>query len=85
MQMGLRCTEIMSRQTNTKLIVTDSQRFHGTDFLPFVNKVRENDGKEALNWEERVLENFTGSGMLIEGDQTYDVKIRMISLGWDKA
>mmetsp|Transcript_12481 Transcript_12481/g.25924 ORF Transcript_12481/g.25924 Transcript_12481/m.25924 type:complete len:355 (-) Transcript_12481:117-1181(-) len=83
MQMGLRCTEILSRPNPPKLIVTDSQRFHGTDFLPFVNAVLEKEGKPQIQWEEHKLEGFTGSGMLVEGDQTYDVTARMLSIGWD--
>lgn len=81
-QMGLRCTELLGQDVPPKIIITDSQRFAGTDFLPFVNTVMEKWGRPSLSWEETVVESFTGSGMLIEGDQTYDVTVRMISTGW---
>lgn len=81
-QMGLRCTELLGKDDPPGLIVTDSQRFAGTDFLPFVNKVMDNWGEPRLSWEETVMEGFTGSGMLIEGDQTYDVTVRILSIGW---
>eukprot|EP00566_Odontella_aurita_P014778 CAMPEP_0113600328 /NCGR_PEP_ID=MMETSP0015_2-20120614/42648_1 /TAXON_ID=2838 /ORGANISM="Odontella" /LENGTH=351 /DNA_ID=CAMNT_0000508577 /DNA_START=37 /DNA_END=1092 /DNA_ORIENTATION=- /assembly_acc=CAM_ASM_000160 len=83
-QMGLRCTELLGRDDPPKIIVTDSQRFAGTDFLPFVNKVMEKWGEPQLGWVETVMERFTGSGMLIEGDQTYDVTVRILSIGWEK-
>lgn len=97
-QVGRRCQEILlSKQQNNNnkkraLIVTDSQRFHGTDFVPALNRALQSklnangndDGinSELLTWEEYFLKGFTGSGILIPEDQTYDVHTRMLSVGW---
>ena len=81
-QIGQRCQEVLSRNPPTKLIVTDTQRFHGTDFLVELNKEREKDGLFRLEWEEHVLNSVTASGVVIEEDQTYDAKTRLLSVGW---
>lgn len=83
-QIGERCKEVLIRNPALKLIVTDSQRFHGTDFLVKLNKEREKDGLEIFRWEHHILETVTGSGVLIEEDQTYDAETRMFSVGWNK-
>lgn len=80
-QVGVRCREIFEREPQPKLIVTDSQRFHGTDFLIALNQERNDASK--LCWGYHVLSNVTGSGVAIDGDQTYDVKTRMLSIGWN--
>ena len=82
-QIGLRCVEVLTRPNSPKVIITDSQRFHGTDFLADINDLLYETGKE-LHWEYFLLKNITGSGVMIEGDQTYDAKIRMVSDGWNK-
>eukprot|EP00579_Thalassiosira_antarctica_P012296 CAMPEP_0201921626 /NCGR_PEP_ID=MMETSP0903-20130614/9899_1 /ASSEMBLY_ACC=CAM_ASM_000552 /TAXON_ID=420261 /ORGANISM="Thalassiosira antarctica, Strain CCMP982" /LENGTH=901 /DNA_ID=CAMNT_0048458619 /DNA_START=243 /DNA_END=2948 /DNA_ORIENTATION=+ len=92
-QVGLRLHEAIVRSFEegtppTKVIVTDSQQFHGTNFLVDVAKLRElnalfeEDDWEQLKWETQKLSQVCTSGVLIEEDQTYDVKIRMISWGW---
>ena len=81
-QIGLRCVEVLSRPNPPKLLVTDSQRFHGTDFLEDVNVCLSGIGKE-LEWDYFLLQNVTGSGVMIEGDQIYDAKTRLVSDGWD--
>mmetsp|Transcript_14673 Transcript_14673/g.17076 ORF Transcript_14673/g.17076 Transcript_14673/m.17076 type:complete len:331 (-) Transcript_14673:239-1231(-) len=84
-QIGKRCVEVLSRPCPPKLIVTDSQRFHGTDFLEDVNAELLQLGlgtSSKLEWEYFNLENITGSGVLIEGDQTYNAKTRLVSIGW---
>lgn len=83
-QIGVRCEELLTRRTshgNAKLIVTDSQRFDGTDFVPRLNERLR--FQKQLKWKEQLLENVTGSGVLIEEDQTYNVTVRLLSVGWD--
>jgi predicted nicotinamide N-methyase len=89
-QIGVRCEELLTRPTShgdAKLIVTDSQRFDGTDFVPRLNKrLSIHDPSylsTPLQWKEQLLENVTGSGVLIEEDQTYNVTVRLLSVGWD--
>jgi len=81
-QIGVRCIEVLKRPNSPKLVVTDSQRFHGTDFLEDVNKDLSKIGIH-LEWEYFMLGNVTGSGVLIEGDQTYDSKTRLVRTGWN--
>jgi hypothetical protein len=92
-QVGRRLHEAIVRSFDagaspTKVIITDSQRFHGTDFLEEAFELRElnamfKEGNyELLRWETQKLESVCGSGVLIDEDQTYDVDVRMISWGW---
>jgi hypothetical protein len=37
--------------------------------------------QSRVAWENRFLPEFTGSGVLIDGDQTYDVKARVLWIG----
>jgi len=89
-QVGRRIYEAISKNdTIPKLIVTDSQKFHGTDFLVGVKELKElssllrERGLEELQWEMRQLSQVRGSGVLVDEDQTYDVDVRMICWGWD--
>ncbi len=92
-QVGHRLHEAIIRsfedgQTPTKIIVTDSQKFHGTNFLEEQEMIELNaifqEGKwKPLQWELETLNNFCGSGVLIDDDQTYDVDVRVIRWGWD--
>jgi len=45
----------MPQEQRSGIIVTDSQRFYGTDFVPLlhVNKERERVGRPTIEWEER--------------------------------
>ena len=61
------------------IIVTDSQRFHGTDFAPLLNSELKRVGRPLVEWEEREMV-VTTSGILIEEDQTYNVTARVISI-----
>lgn len=85
-QIGRRCLEALKPLSPSspppKLIVTDSQNFHGTDFLGMVNGHEDRVGLPPLVWEVEVLANFTGSGVMIEEDQLYDVTVRTLSTGW---
>ncbi|KAL7548544.1 hypothetical protein ACHAWF_011829 [Thalassiosira exigua] len=94
MQVGRRLHEAIVRSfeegtTPTKVIVTDSQKFHGTDFLEELGELRElnslfrENGWEPLRWEMHKLENVEGSGVLVDEDQVYDVEVRMILWGFN--
>ena len=68
--------------------MTDSQKFHGTNFLEEQEMIDLNaifqEGKwKPLEWELETLKNFCGSGVLIDDDQIYDVDVRVIRWGWD--
>ena len=83
---GKRCWEVLlaTRQRKREqkrpitLVVTDSQRFLGTDFLRELNVSCRQENMDELEWKEVILRNVTGSGILIDEDQTYDVKARML-------
>lgn len=92
-QVGRRLHEAIVRsfeegKSPTKVVVTDSQKFHGTNFLEEVAELKElntmfEEGDwEQLKWETEKLENVCGSGVLVDEDQVYDVEIRMILWGW---
>lgn len=70
-------TVFLKKNKQTKFIITDSQRFYGTNFVETMNL------QQQFQWKECTLKNFTGSGVAIEGDQQYDATIRMLSIGWD--
>lgn len=92
-QVGLRLHEAVVRSFNEgvvplKAILTDSQQFHGTNFLTEVaelsdlNKLFKENNFEQLEWKSYKLENVCGSGVLVDEDQIYDADVRMISWGW---
>ena len=63
------------------LLLTDSQRFHSEPFLQELNL--ESVGADApgpFAWAEESLERFTGSGILLDEDQTYSSEIRFLDL-----
>jgi len=92
-QVGRRLHEAIVRSFEeglppTKIICTDSQRFHATNFLNEVeelqelnNMFKENDW-EHLKWVTHKLNNVCASGVLVDDDQVYDVDVRMICWGW---
>ena len=69
-----RCVEAFNR--GFRILVTDSQRF--TDLLPELNKQL----GRTLEWKEQRLNAFTGSGVMIDEDQTYNVTVRILAIGW---
>lgn len=93
-QVGHRLHEAIVRSFDagdipTKVLVTDSQQFHGTDFLQEkemieLNALFQEGGWKPLQWEPEKLKNVRGSGVLIDEDQTYDVDVRAIRWGWDQ-
>ena len=81
MQVGRRIMELLNMAEDRRpgIIVTDSQRFHGTDFTPLLNSELDRVGRPLVEWEDREIA-VTTSGMLIEEDQTYNVTARVISI-----
>ena len=81
MQVGKRIMELLNLAEDRRpgIIVTDSQRFHGTDFTPLLNSELDRVGRPLVEWEEREMV-VTTSGILIEEDQTYNVTARVISI-----
>ena len=81
MQVGRRIMELLNMAEDRRpgIIVTDSQRFHGTDFTPLLNSELDRVGRPLVEWEDREI-SVTTSGMLIEEDQTYNVTARVISI-----
>jgi predicted nicotinamide N-methyase len=80
-QVGKKVVEVLEWEKPPCLIVTDSQRFHGTDFLQDVND-RFQD-RSPLEWQYYELQNIKGSGVMIDADQIYDSIVRMVSVGWE--
>jgi hypothetical protein len=72
-----RCREARLRAHPPKILVSDSQRF--ADFVP---QLQRQLGDDSIEWEYRGLDSFTGSGVMIDDDQTYDVKARVLAIGW---
>jgi len=92
-QLGRRLHEAIVRSFDegsppTKVIITDSQKFHGTNFLDELIEMQElnalfKEGNwEQLKWETQKLESVCGSGVLVDEDQVYDVDARVICWGW---
>ena len=81
MQVGRRIMELLNIAEDRRpgIIVTDSQRFHGTDFTQLLNPELDRVGRPLVEWEDREI-SVTTSGMLIEEDQTYNVTARVISI-----
>jgi predicted nicotinamide N-methyase len=77
LHMGRRCLEAV--QKGVKVLVTDSQRF--TDLLPDLS--RRLDAEPPMQWNETRLDAFTGSGVMVDEDQTYSVTVRVLGIGWE--
>eukprot|EP00965_Chrysotila_dentata_P163250 5391871-Pleurochrysis_carterae.AAC.5 len=54
---------------------------HGAAFLEELNRGR---GDQQFSWEYAQLASFTGSGLLIDEDQTYDAAVRFINHQGDR-
>mmetsp|Transcript_11619 Transcript_11619/g.33468 ORF Transcript_11619/g.33468 Transcript_11619/m.33468 type:complete len:116 (-) Transcript_11619:20-367(-) len=82
-----RLVEGWKRNPNVKILVTDSQRF--VDFFKELKEkleeasVLQNLPMPTIDFVEETLNSFTGSGVCIDDDQTYDVKVRTIWIGAD--
>lgn len=62
------------------VLVTDSQRFV-LDFDTILSQKLEKMGQSRVEWVSRWLPSFTGSGVMVDADQTYDVKARVLWVG----
>jgi predicted nicotinamide N-methyase len=83
-QVAHRLVEAWKRNSEIKILVTDSQRF--VDFKAILTcRLHEAASWKApsIEFTENTLEVFTGSGVCIDDDQTYDVKVRKIWIGLD--
>ena len=77
-QIGRRFVEALSLDPIPTIVITDSQRFHGTDFLETINSQRSKN--DWYMWKERNLEKVEVSGILIDDDQRINVKARLLSI-----
>lgn len=88
-QVGRRCGEALTaaaaRGSPLSLLVTDSQRFSGggdsftTGLLAQLPEARREAAEVAFAWQTTHLEQITGSGILIDEDQTNDWSVKFIS------
>jgi predicted nicotinamide N-methyase len=79
-QVAVRCLEARQCDPPPVILVSDSQRFVHKFEADLNNKLKSISDKKVA-WENRWLPNFTGSGVLIDVDQTYDVKARVLWMG----
>lgn len=82
-----RCGEAF-QQYDIPVLVTDSQRLvHNFIEMiqPYATKHNNSTSNQTvLAWQERKLQDFTGSGILVEQDQTYNVTARIVWMNPDK-
>ena len=83
-QLGIRCAEAVRAATAVgapppSLLVTDSQRFPGGE--EFIAQLDATQELPPLVWREALLERVTGSGLLVDGDQTYNISARYLWTG----
>jgi hypothetical protein len=69
-----------------KILISDSQRFVPR-FLYDLNQACETVAKgrgihfQNLEWQIETMKGFTGSGVMIDDDQIYDIKVRHLWIG----
>eukprot|EP00980_Cylindrotheca_fusiformis_P000484 scaffold119_cov131-Cylindrotheca_fusiformis.AAC.14 len=78
-QVARRVVEAWERNPKVRILITDSQRFV-PNFVQELNLLMEKVGGPSCEWQEQSLQ-FTGSGVAINDDQTYDVKVRKLWIG----
>jgi predicted nicotinamide N-methyase len=78
-QVARRIVEAWLRNPKVRILVTDSQRFV-PGFAQALNQLMDQVGGPSCDWQEQSLQ-FTGSGVAINEDQTYDVKVRKMWIG----
>jgi predicted nicotinamide N-methyase len=88
-QVCRRCADALEQNPNVRILITDSQRFVPT-FIDELNTALEGAWKKGMSssrlacpraWHGEIVMRFTGSGVIIEGDQTYDVRVQTIWVG----
>lgn len=78
-QVTRRIVEAFKRNQKIRVLVTDSQRFV-PKFDAQLNELLEEVGGPGCSWTEEQI-TFTGSGVIMNEDQTYDVKVRKMWIG----
>mmetsp|Transcript_20379 Transcript_20379/g.49950 ORF Transcript_20379/g.49950 Transcript_20379/m.49950 type:complete len:295 (+) Transcript_20379:2039-2923(+) len=78
-QVVRRIVEAFKRNPRVRVLVTDSQRFVPT-FDTQLNELMEEVGGPVCSWTEEKM-TFTGSGVIINEDQLYDVTVRYFWIG----
>jgi predicted nicotinamide N-methyase len=82
-QVCRRIAEAYGQNPEIRVLVTDSQRFV-ENFTGELYQELERVGRpptEELAWTEQTLQQFTGSGVCIDEDQTYDITVRTLWIG----
>jgi predicted nicotinamide N-methyase len=82
-QVAKRCAEARARKPPPKVLVSDSQRFVHTFDSNLNQRFKDMNHPSRAVWTSRRLPQFTGSGVCIDCDQTYDVKARVMWIGLD--
>jgi len=80
-QVVRRCVEARSRPTPPMILITDSQGFVRRSFDRNLNSKLKTIGMPGAEITSRTLHGFTGSGVAIDDDQTYDAVTRIIWIG----
>lgn len=78
-QVAKRIVEAWVTNPKVLVLVTDSQRFVPV-FEVELNQLMEHAGGPSCEWQEESLQ-FTGSGVAINEDQTYDVTVKKMWIG----
>ena len=78
-QVSKRLVEALASNPSSqmKILVTDSQRF-ALNFEAELNEGLKSLSLPPVCWNDYILEQFTGSGVSINEDQTYDVTTRIL-------
>mmetsp|Transcript_54496 Transcript_54496/g.61656 ORF Transcript_54496/g.61656 Transcript_54496/m.61656 type:complete len:336 (+) Transcript_54496:90-1097(+) len=88
-QVCRRCAEALEKNSNIRILITDSQRFV-PGFIDELNKAltrvssstdQKGVNKAAATWKIQTMKKFKGSGVIIDEDQTYDVTVQSLWIG----
>jgi predicted nicotinamide N-methyase len=85
-QVCRRCAEALQQNWYCKILITDSQRFVPR-FINDLNWACENVTQavgipfQKVEWHVEMMKGFTGSGVMLDDDQTYDVKVGHLWIG----
>lgn len=85
-QVCRRCAEALSKNPKIHILITDSQRFVPS-FIDDLNNALEavssqkGESFQRVQWHVETMKQFTGSGVAIDDDQTYDVKVQHLWVG----
>jgi predicted nicotinamide N-methyase len=81
-QVCRRCAEALNNNPSIRILITDSQRFVPS-FLDKLNDALQSTvaGSRKLYWTIETMKAFSGSGVIINDDQIYDVKVQHLWIG----